>query len=141
MYHVDLDDSGDFRFIDDAGRPVFPHGKNLNELQDMLIDLLSVVADADAFGGEPRGTCWKSARANHLSVHPSCAACGTRRSLAVHHIEPFHLYPERECDLSNLITFCPICHLIFGHLKSWQSHNPQVISDAEGFLEKVRRRP
>ena len=141
MYRLSLDADGEFRFTDEADRPVVPHGKTPDELQDMLLDLLAVVADAEALGGEPRGSCWKSARANHLSRHPVCAACGTGRSLTVHHIEPFHSHPERECDLSNLISFCPICHLIFGHLKSWRSHNPAVVRDADWFLGKVKGRP
>lgn len=141
MYRLDLQNDGNFGFINDLGFPVVLQGKTLDDLQDMLIDLLSLLADSDAFGGEPRSACWKSARANHLSVCPTCASCGTKRNPTVHHIEPFHLCPERECDPSNLITFCPICHLIFGHLKSWRSHNAEVIRDAEWFLEKVERRP
>jgi len=113
VYRIDLDTDGQFRFMDEAGRPVVPCGRTPDELQDILFDLLSLLADTDAFGGEPRSSCWKSARANHLSRHPSCAACGTTRNPTVHHVEPFHLHPAKECDLSNLITFCPICHLIF----------------------------
>lgn len=141
MYRLSLEADGEFRFVDEAGRPVVPHGKTPDELQDMVLDLLAVVADSEVFGGEPRGSCWKAVRKAHLDAHPRCAACATERGVAVHHKVPFHLDPARECDLGNLITLCPVCHLMLGHLKRWSSYNADVEKDAGWFLGKVRNRP
>ena len=71
----------------------------------------------------------------------SCAACGTRSATEVHHIQPFHLVPARELDPSNLVVLCRGCHLVFGHLHSWESYNPSCLNDAAAHLLQVRGRP
>jgi 5-methylcytosine-specific restriction enzyme A len=48
-------------------------------------------------------------------------------------------------DPDNLVTLCESpahnCHLIFGHLLSWQSWNVDVFADAASFRAKVSARP
>jgi hypothetical protein len=139
---VKLDSDGFFRIYQDGGiDPFIPSGQTPDELFEELVRMLGVLSDPDSFGGEPRSSCWARTRSAHLKNFPSCAACGSKKDLVVHHIEPFSLNPSRECDLSNTITFCPFCHLLFGHLKSFLSYNPSVVEDASWFLDKVKERP
>ena len=71
----------------------------------------------------------------------SCAACGTRSQIEVHHIQPFHLMRALELESSNLVVLCRGCHLVFGHLHNWESHNPTCVNDAAAHLTQVRGRP
>jgi len=70
----------------------------------------------------PRSSRWPEVRRAHLEKEGWCRACGATKDLEVHHIEPFHLTPDRELDPSNLITLCERmfhqCHLRKGHLGS-----------------------
>lgn len=88
-----------------------------------------------------RSAYWYKLRKKFLIANNSCAACGTRRKLQVHHIEPVHICPEKELDILNLITLCKSCHFIFGHLMNWSSWNIDVLKDAEVYLNKVKNRP
>jgi hypothetical protein len=64
-----------------------------------------------------RSKGWSKARRKHLKDHPTCAACGSKRLLQVHHIIPFHEQPELELEPSNLISLCGLrdCHVDIGH--------------------------
>jgi len=89
-----------------------------------------------------RSPKWSSVRKAFLRDNPSCAACGSTKTLEVHHIEPVHLNPDRELDSSNLITLCDkYCHFAIGHLMNYKSYNPNVIIDAKDFLYKIENRP
>lgn len=89
-----------------------------------------------------RAVGWSKVRAEHLKNNPICAACGSDTGLEVHHIKPFHEFPELELDPNNLITLCnKSCHLYFGHLKYFQSWNPNVVEDAAIYYKKVKARP
>lgn len=90
--------------------------------------------DSNVFEGE-RSAQWASVRNEFVSKNPSCAACGSRKDLNVHHIKPFHSNPELELDMKNLITLCREHHFRIGHdpdgpfgpLKpSWKESNPFV---------------
>lgn len=86
------------------------------------------------FGGKPRSPQWDRVRAEHLRLHPTCAACGGRDSLQVHHIKPYHLFPELELEPMNLLTLCTgrkscNCHLEYGHNGDWSEANLFVIWD------------
>lgn len=79
---------------------------------------------------------WRTVRDAHLAEFGECAACGSKKSLQVHHIKPFHLHPELELESSNLITLCMEewnCHLSLGHGGSFRSYNPNITSDASEF--------
>lgn len=89
----------------------------------------------------PRSARWRAVRAAHLDRFPACAACGhgLQRELNVHHIKPFHLFPELELVDDNLITLCErpsfSCHWVFGHGgHSWSDYNPAVRETARGVM-------
>ena len=83
-----------------------------------------------------RSPQWRAVRRAFLREHPVCELCGNTIRLNVHHVEPFHLAPEKELDPANLITLCEgsqvpdlfglNCHLWAGHLGNWESINPRV---------------
>ena len=90
-----------------------------------------------------RSSGWSRVRREHLKNNPTCACCGRKTNLEVHHIQDYSENPELELDHNNLITLCAgatKCHFTFGHLGSWRSINPNVISDTNWFLEKVKNR-
>jgi len=85
----------------------------------------------------PRNPKWKKLRDAHLKKEYWCKYCGNLSNLEVHHVKPFHLYPQLELDPSNLITLCESftcskgtlsnqCHLIQGHLGKWININPNI---------------
>lgn len=83
-----------------------------------------------------RSSKWNDVRNMHLVLNRQCAACGSDKELQVHHILPFHLRPDLELKLENLITLCmgdTNCHLDIGHGGSFTSYNPNVVSDARRF--------
>lgn len=94
----------------------------------------------EAAKGKPlklRSSHWEALRQSHLETNPQCAACEGLVSMQVHHIKPFHIYPELELDKDNLITLCENketkCHLKIGHLGSWRNENPDVVQNACAF--------
>lgn len=89
-----------------------------------------------------RSPKWTSVRKEHLKKQPFCQACGSIKDLDVHHIEPFHLNPDKELDPDNLITLCSkYCHYTIGHLMDYKSWNKDVVNDARVYLDKVKNRP
>lgn len=92
-----------------------------------------------------RSKQWPKVRKAYLKKHPVCAVCGTKKSLNVHHVEVFHLNPEKELLESNLITLCEgmdkDCHRLFGHLGNYRSWNEKVREDAKEWSERIQHRP
>lgn len=92
--------------------------------------------------GQKRSSMWPAVRKEHLRAHGSCAVCGGKRQLNVHHVIPFHLEPERELDANNLITLCEgnatiNCHLRFGHWGHYaKKHNPYIREDAQTWAKR-----
>lgn len=90
-----------------------------------------------------RSPHWPTIRKHHLQNNPTCAACGDKSKLEVHHIQPFHLHPELELEPSNLITLCEsksygiICHLLIGHNGNYKNINPSVVQDSAIWLQKL----
>jgi hypothetical protein len=86
---------------------------------------------------------WKKVRRTHLASFPECAACGGKRLLQVHHIEPFHLDPELELDSRNLITLCmgQLCHIELGHGDDFKAFNPSIINHAQLVRLSPHKRP
>lgn len=100
-----------------------------------------ITAVKDVLQGKPaklRSSKWFKVRQAFVKDHNTCAACGCTQKLQVHHIEPFHLHPDKELEPSNLITLCEDkddeCHLRIGHLGDWKSFNPNVVTDAAKLL-------
>ncbi len=93
------------------------------------------------FGGL-RSRRWSKVREEFLEQNPTCAVTGSKENLEVHHILPFHKFPNLELDKRNLITLsrktmgCNI-HLLFGHFGNYQNYNPSVYDDAELFNKKI----
>lgn len=92
-------------------------------------------------GSEPRSGHWQTVRKHHIEAHNTCAACGCKEHLQVHHVEPFHINPEKELDPTNLITLCMVdtpnrrCHFVLGHHNNWKNSNPTVRAEASKRLE------
>lgn len=109
----------------------------------MFRKLMSLFAAAKP--AAPRSPLWPKARAEHLKREPRCVACARKDSLIVHHILPYHLYPELELVEGNFLTACEPpgggCHLLLMHLGSYAAFNPDARRDAAAHLEKVRTRP
>ena len=94
----------------------------------------------DKFYG--RSSSWRKVRAEHIKQNPTCAACGRKEGLEVHHVIPYHIDNTKELDPDNLITLCgKYCHFVFGHLMYWKSWNENVREDAAKYLEKKTHRP
>lgn len=87
-----------------------------------------------------RSPHWPMARRLHLIRFPTCAACGNRKSVEVHHVKPFHEFPEDELDEANFLTLCEDgpggmnCHLVIGHAGNWRLVNPNSRKDAARML-------
>lgn len=118
--------------------------RDMDERSFPFTDLLQPAEDDLITAGVPRSGKWPAVRKRHLELEPACAACGTKKLLNVHHVRPFHLFPELELEDTNLITLCESpshnCHLIHGHLLSWRSYNLEVRQHAAEFLARVRGR-
>ena len=91
-----------------------------------------------SIGESKRSAKWATTRKKHLKNQDWCMYCGGTKNLQVHHIQPFHLFPERELQPTNLITLCEEwtkdCHLKTGHLGNWKNYNPAIkkIANADG---------
>ena len=86
-----------------------------------------------------RASQWPKVRDQHLKDFPSCAVCGKKKKLQVHHKKPFHLHPELELLPTNLITLCEQgsnCHLTLGHAGNFKGVNPDVEQDALTWKQK-----
>ena len=94
-------------------------------------------------GPHERSGKWRYVRDGFLRGK-CCAVCGGKRSLIAHHEVPFHLAPEYELDLSNLIPLCESkryginCHLLIGHLGNWRRVNVTVRADIAYWRERLR---
>ncbi len=103
-----------------------------NKCEDPQIEVLA----------KPRSSQWTSVRAQYIEQHSTCEVCGSEDQLVVHHIKPYHLFPELELQPNNLITLCQSekhgvnCHLWFGHLGNWTRFNPDVYRDARAWKVK-----
>lgn len=77
-----------------------------------------------------RSKFWEKTRIEFIKENPFCAWCKSITELNVHHIKPFHAWPELELKKTNLITLCenPLfnCHFVLGHLSNWKSYNPLI---------------
>jgi len=77
-----------------------------------------------------RSTKWPHVRDEYLKSNPRCEACGGKRFIQVHHKKPYHLRPELELDMTNLITLCmglKMDHLRIGHGGDFEAFNPCVL--------------
>ena len=91
----------------------------------------------------PRSSKWKAVRNNFIKYNGCCAVCGKTENLVVHHKQPFHLFPEKELDPTNLVTLCENdilnCHYVIGHLMEWTRYNPDIEEDIRIWKNKLNR--
>lgn len=124
--------------------PALEGGLLAMSLLDMARESQAPEEGTGFFAAWPRSGKWRGVRDAHLAKHPACEACGDTRMLNVHHVQPFHLFPDLELDPGNLITLCEIpshaCHFAIGHAFDWRSYNPHVREDAARMMERVRTR-
>ena len=91
-----------------------------------------------------RSAKWPSVRKAFLKDNSICTCCGEQTNLEVHHIKPFHLYPELELEPANLITLCEInskgvnCHLLLGHLGNYKNINPYIYQDIKTWNKRYK---
>jgi 5-methylcytosine-specific restriction protein A len=106
---------------------------------------MTLANSAERVFGAARSGHWPVVRRDFLAGK-DCAACGGKTKLEAHHIVPFHVHPEKELDVTNLIPLCEgldwfNCHLAIGHLGSFQSYNLNVVRDAAAWRKKLETRP
>jgi len=101
----------------------------------------------DVKRGKPavlRSPKWTVVRNKHIKNNPECAACGGNDNLQVHHLKPFHMFPELELEPSNLITLCEEVikdddlkndnhHLMLGHNGDFKKNNKKVLRDINNY--------
>jgi 5-methylcytosine-specific restriction endonuclease McrA len=87
--------------------------------------------------GAHRNSHWQAKEKQMVATKKMCEACGTKKHLEVHHILPFHRYPEKELVDTNLIVLCHRCHQMLGHGDNWKSFNPMVRADARQWQHRM----
>lgn len=92
-----------------------------------------------------RSPKWPAVRRACLKAHPKCECCG-HDATAVHHVQPFHVYPDRELDPLNLAAVCDKCHFTIGHPCNWQRWNANfwetvksLKAGASGPIDKIEK--
>lgn len=112
-------------------------------LENILTYLLEKLSNREStrnFGAK-RSYGWRGVRRRFIRHNPYCAVCKTKKNLQVHHVSPFHIDPNLELELKNLITLCHTHHFWFGHFGSYFSYNPNVKEDANDWFHKILNRP
>lgn len=110
----------------------------------LLTNLWNPQSSPKAMLGRSRSAKWPKVRREHLKKEPKCVCCGRPKRLDVHHLQPYHLFPDRELDPKNLITLCgdgwPGCHLMLGHSGDWSEyvHPVDVLSLIEVYRELIK---
>ena len=94
--------------------------------------------------GAIRSTKWPKFKKEFAKTHPAvCAVCGGKKGINLHHLKPFHVFPELELDPDNVILLCneKRHHIEVGHLGDFQSINPTGRADIELWKKKESSRP
>jgi len=87
----------------------------------------------------PRSPKWPELSKQIIKKHPICSACNVNMNLEVHHIKPFHLYPELELIEDNCMVFCRLHHFIIGHFCDWGGWNVKAVRDAVRYKSSLHR--
>jgi len=113
---------------------------------DKIKEIKEVIIDGKRSWSQKRSPEWSKVRAEHLKKNPICDVCSCNIDVEVHHIKPFHLYPDLELDPSNLISLCETkkygvnCHLFFGHLGNYKTENLHVLDDVNTWKKRFNER-
>ena len=94
--------------------------------------------------GASRSDQWPAFKKEYALTHlPVCAICGGTAQLNLHHLRPFHVFPELELDPTNVVWLCnaKLCHIRVGHLSNFSSINPNGAADIVIWRDKIRNRP
>ena len=83
---------------------------------------------------------WEGVRNTYAKAHPTWVFCGGPVE-NVHHIVPFHVWPEGELVESNLCSLCRFDHYEHGHLLNRKSWNTNLVEDIMRFRREVETRP
>jgi len=112
------------------------------------MDTIPISANTGKTHGVVRSPKWNAVRKKFLAAHPTCAVCGGKTKVEVHHIIPFSIDPSKELDEKNLISLCEgrqhlTCHLIIGHGGDYRDYNPAARKSARFmyWLLKYRQKP
>lgn len=93
--------------------------------------------------GARRSSQWRKVR-NKFLLGRKCAVCRGRKKLVAHHIIPFHLAPDLELKVDNLIALCEAkkyginCHLLLGHVGRYQYFNANCLADVSYWHTKIK---
>ena len=108
----------------------------MTDFRPIICSFVPTVGEISPVSATPRHKDWdRESRAWALS-HP-CAVTGSTEGIEVHHIRPFHLFPELEMDPANWISLIRPWHLYLGHVGNWSNWNPNVREDAERFRRMI----
>lgn len=90
-----------------------------------------------------RSKKWPTFRRAYLKGYKECFACGRSKNLfirlAAHHILPYYIESKLELDQTNLIPLCRRCHLLLGHLGSWDRINLSASIDISHIRDKIEQ--
>lgn len=90
-----------------------------------------------------RSKKWRAFRKGYLQGYSECFCCGRQkkwfRRLEAHHIVPIYEQPDLELSQTNLIPLCNRCHLLIGHLGSWEKINLEAASYASNIRDKIEQ--
>lgn len=102
----------------------------LRFLANLAETLRAYTADEEpCYGSTPRSPEWSRERAAFIRDNPRCCITGDTKDVDVHHVKPFHLYPELELVRSNLRTIRRDLHLLIGHSGDWSAFNENFDED------------
>ena len=119
------------------------------------MDITNDTLKEDVSKGKPavkRSPHWETVRKQHLKNNPGCAACGSTKNVQVHHIKPFHLFPELELEPTNFISLCEVDivdadktndnhHLHLGHGGDFHKNNDKVLEDVDNYRQNKAKLP
>lgn len=109
-----------------------------------IIEVLKDRIQGKAPKGARRSSKWSTVRRQFLVENPTCLVCGSKKNVEAHHIIPFHIMPDRELDMENLMNLCETkkyglnCHLLIGHLGNYSRVNPTCELDAITWKLKIK---
>lgn len=76
-----------------------------------------------------RSSAWASFR--NKNIKGKCEICDSRFFLELHHVKPYHLFPELELDPNNVVTACRKHHFEFCHFFDWKKFNKDIKNHIE----------
>jgi hypothetical protein len=109
-----------------------------------IIKILTDKIQGKAPKGMRRAKGWRKMRRVFIKKHPRCSVCYSKKKVEVHHKIPFHIAPELELMLGNLISLCENkkyginCHLLIGHLGNYRRINMNVETDIFVWNKKIK---